>query len=392
MKWRNKGHEFDEVGNYFKNVKNIYIYGAGNYGGELYEKLIKFGWIKAFIDVSKEKQDSGYMNCNVISPTEFYEVNPSDEILVIVAASSANTTEIMKKLLMRGYIESHNLFTYQRFMEFYLPIYKVYRHNYLELSEITFSVTDYCSMKCRDCSFLFPYTVNPEHHPLEKLNFSVNTFFDKVDYVERISIIGGEPFLYPYLGEYVKYILKTYSNQFGKIVIVTNGTVIPQTELLEILSGEKVFIEISDYSYNGFDNENKLIRLKQELENACINNYIIQHENWINFGFLELQKSTAADTEMIVVFDNCDTQCRGFNESHMIKCMPAEYVGRKIKNIKDDDQYCNFLTDNSNAKRMILEFELGFSQEGHLEMCRYCYGGARINTRYIKPAIQLVAK
>ena len=32
MKWINKGHEFDEVGKRFENLKRIYLYGAGLYG------------------------------------------------------------------------------------------------------------------------------------------------------------------------------------------------------------------------------------------------------------------------------------------------------------------------------------------------------------------------
>lgn len=39
MKWNNKGHEFDEIGQRFKVNKRVWIYGAGENGRDLFERL-----------------------------------------------------------------------------------------------------------------------------------------------------------------------------------------------------------------------------------------------------------------------------------------------------------------------------------------------------------------
>ena len=50
MKWRNKGHEFDNIGEILKKIDNIYIYGAGEYGEQLGRLFQGVGASYTYID------------------------------------------------------------------------------------------------------------------------------------------------------------------------------------------------------------------------------------------------------------------------------------------------------------------------------------------------------
>jgi molybdenum cofactor biosynthesis enzyme MoaA len=68
----------------------------------------------------------------------------------------------------------------------------------------------------------------------ETLRQNLDTLFNKVDYIQRINIIGGEAMLHPKLPMIIQHILH-YRDKIGYILIITNGTIIPTEELLSVL-------------------------------------------------------------------------------------------------------------------------------------------------------------
>lgn len=62
----------------------------------------------------------------------------------------------------------------------------------------------------------------------------------------RITI-GGEPFLYPHLQEIVEYLIG--QKKVLGIMLITNSTIMPAPQVLELLRNPKVFVEISDYGH-----------------------------------------------------------------------------------------------------------------------------------------------
>ena len=55
MKWKNKGHEYDNIEMPFNTKTKIWIYGAGENGTELYRKLKFIDCVAGFIDNSIAK-------------------------------------------------------------------------------------------------------------------------------------------------------------------------------------------------------------------------------------------------------------------------------------------------------------------------------------------------
>ena len=81
----------------------------------------------------------------------------------------------------------------------------------LHLKSIDAVVTEGCSLKCIDCSNLMQYYVKPKSSELDLLIHSTEKILKSVDKVLEWRVLGGEPFIYKYLPEYLDH-LSSYEN------------------------------------------------------------------------------------------------------------------------------------------------------------------------------------
>lgn len=385
MKWTNKGQQFDKIGKMFENIDKIYIYGAGEYGKELCER-IKVGKIEAFIDANSKDIGETYQGIPLISVAKFRDMKITDNYIVIIAASIGNTEAIRKQLVKLGYVYNVNFFSYHDYMNHYYQIYALYRYNYLELHELTFSITNICSLKCKYCSLQIPFQ-NAKHRSYEQLIYDLKTAFDNIDYLENMAIIGGEPFTYPYLKEYIIHIAKNYSKKIGKIRIVTNGTIDIKDELLQVIKRNNIIIEVTNYLYIGDKNKVDNIKMK------CKKNDIIyrenNYENWIDFGLTESNRRNVGNEELEIIFDDCNTLCRGFIDGSLVMCLPGYFSNISSLKLQDNDNIFDFTGSDSKNKKIIYEYDYGFTKSGFLNACQYCNGFHSINKNIIPVGEQM---
>ena len=76
------------------------------------------------------------------------------------------------------------------------------------------------------------------------------SFLEKVDFIRRVFLTGGETFLYNDLNQLLTYLLdkKEYiSRKCGCISVITNGTLLPSNETVRLLKENDFFVFISDY-------------------------------------------------------------------------------------------------------------------------------------------------
>lgn len=128
---------------------------------------------------------------------------------------------------------------------------------YLELV-----LTTKCTMRCESCNNLMQYFSpnNQYTSTLEGLKTSLETLFEKVDSIQRLRIIGGEPLLFKELPQLINYIEN--SKKIFTFDILTNATIDFSNELVKELKNSKKLrkISISDYKKS----PNLKISLKQE--------------------------------------------------------------------------------------------------------------------------------
>ena len=130
----------------------------------------------------------------------------------------------------------------------------------LIINALDIFLTERCNLRCTYCEVLVQHYENPQHIPINQLQAETEAIFSKVDFIRDIHVLGGEPFLYPHIAEYMRF-LKSYRSRIGSLYVITNGTIIPKDEVIEELIECEALVMISDYG--------ELSRRRDDLEAAC---------------------------------------------------------------------------------------------------------------------------
>lgn len=117
----------------------------------------------------------------------------------------------------------------------------------LHLVSVTFVINQRCSLKCKCCtSYMNEYApAQRVDFPLERIYEDIDRFFDAVDSVGTVTVMGGEPFMHPDISKIVQKMLT--KDNFGLISIATSGTWPIKQEQLIGLKNKRVNISFSNY-------------------------------------------------------------------------------------------------------------------------------------------------
>lgn len=66
----------------------------------------------------------------------------------------------------------------------------MFRHGIVQIMQIDFILTTYCSLNCKNCSEWIPYLEKKKMFTFEELRRSIDSLFKYTDYVQRINLIG----------------------------------------------------------------------------------------------------------------------------------------------------------------------------------------------------------
>ena len=387
MKWINRGKEvIDKVAcvtEEYGNRKGIYIFGAGFFGEEMSLVLQKYGIPFKYIDNDKGKQKSGYKGNEVISLQEY--MGMCDKSWIVVTASEKNTNDISIQLEREGLKENIDFFRYRYFINDIFPIISLYCYNQLFVELTQICVTERCTLRCRKCAHAcHKVPKSKEDMSLEFIKKSADSFFEKFDIVREFVLIGGEPFLCKDLKASIMYIGEKYRNKMIIFSITTNGTILLDDEILNLCRRYDVTIRVSDYSES-------LPRLKMrydELYKKLKQNKVIiwetdREKSWFDYGFGEIDRGIEED-QLIETFDRCRTPCREIRGSKYYYCVMARSVSENLEmNIGKQD----FIDlENIKNKQELMEFQMGYSDKGYLDMCRFCRGAEAEN--FLIPAAE----
>lgn len=387
MQWTNKGHQFDKIAEKLKSFQTIYIYGAGETGRNVAEMVSFLGTGICFVDRDKSKQLSGVNHNPVISPEEFDSkiLCREDQFIIVFAVKRYDYLYMAKHLLGEGYRENIDFFFHDTFLAMYLNILSVYKFNKVYIEQMTQMVTTYCSLRCKECMMSIPYLKNKKHTPLERLKEDADLLFSKVDFIKNYGPGGGEIFLYPDLGQFITYIIENYSNQIGTILLITNATVLPDKTVMKVIADNGLRIKISSYeTVEGWkEKRDMFVALCEE---SGVAYYEQKIDAWIDMGWNEKKDLTKHRAQFM--FDQCSMICRGFKDGTEHYCLHGLYTNTARSICGANGEELNFM-DNYTDKKTILEYNLGYSRKGYLEICSQCNGYFGINKNQICVAEQL---
>ncbi len=383
MKWKNKRHELDEYAKIILSEQNVqrkyYVFGAGLLGNYLLMIFRKYRCMAAFIDNSTDKQGSKVEGIEVISLESYLKVRDGQ---IVIAASAENRAAIARQLEANFLKHGTDFWLYDEFINIIFPIISTYSFNksYVALAQIT--LTERCSLRCKKCAHGC-YAV--DNHisndlTLAQVYKSADSFFSKVDFIKEFVLIGGEPLLYKELSQAIKYIGERYRDRMGIYCITTNGTIVPNSEVLDICKKYNVLFRISNYA-------RQISRLKSSYQKLMdtLGKYEIpyvlgkEEREWMDYGF-EYVNRVGTEDEMIKIFDDCRTPCREVRENKFYYCVMARSVSDNLNfNVGEEDYLDLDALEGEDYKKELLEFTLGYSEKGYLDMCRHCNGAEAKN-------------
>ncbi len=377
----------------------VIIFGAGIVGEVLFKASQNMGIkVECFCDNNINKTKKSLYNIPVVyAPT--LKTKHKDAIFLI---SAADTRDVVNQLHELGFskwypasllLRNFDIYQYQfnapyDFVQYGIDTCLLCHDSYLTpdklfLRSVDVIITERCSLKCRDCSNLTQYYKNPKDCDIKELIESIDAFCSIMDEVNEFRVIGGEPLM----NKDFDLIIKRLNDEpkVERVVIYTNGTIIPKDEKVECLKNNKILFIITDYG----PISRNLNALTQVLQRNKIVFYAEKAQRWTDcakigrhYRNIEQQKE---------IFRNCCAKNTfTISDGKLYRCPFAANAARlrAVPDFKSD--YINFLqefkegVDISKIKKKIRAYIL---EKEFLQTCDFC-NGRSFDDPYITPAIQ----
>lgn len=377
----------------------VVIFGARSVGEALFYACQEAGIkVDSFCDNNINRTKNLICGLKVIFAPDLKKVYP-DAIFLISAADIKDVVEQLQEL---GYskwypctllLRNFNVYQYQfsfpqDFVRYTVDTCILCHDSFLNpekifLRSVDIIITERCSLKCRDCSNLTQYYKNPKNCDINELINSIDGFCNLVDEVNEFRVIGAEPFMNPDFDVVVKRLIN--EPKVKKIVIYTNGTIVPPDEKLECLKNDKVLLIITDYGPLS-RNLNILI---QKLSNNNIAYYVQKAQGWTDCG--KIGRHFRSIEEQKEIFKKCCAKNTfTISDGKLYRCPFAANAAR-LKAVPDyKNDYIDFMEDlrkGENSFEIKKKIKAYIWDKKFLQTCDFC-NGRSFDDPEITPAIQ----
>lgn len=364
---------------------NIVVWGAGRIGGVAEHCLKKKGvQICAFCDSAKDKWGTKFCGHEIISPDELMSKYPNAAVVVSTVFHST-IVEVLKKNGYKNIFDCSSLFLQIDFTEYnfwMLPEYAIRNvEQYMAalyeqekrtngIDQIFLNITTKCTLRCRDCSMFIPYVLEPCSYDAEIILEDFLKVLDVVGHVRIVNLYGGEPMVHPELSMMISKLEN--ENRIDRISIITNATVLPDEELLNVLEKDKrIKVRISDYG----DLSSKLEQIKEKLDRRQIAYEVANYTYWDSPSKIAICNDS--EEELKIKFQQC-TACNVLFllNRKLYLCSTGSAVNNigafppSESNYVDIEKYSDDV-----LKEKIKSFIERPKNKQYIDACRYCSGG-----------------
>jgi organic radical activating enzyme len=197
---------------------------------------------KAVIDNNPKKHGLEFHGLPIISYEEAKKQLPEIKIVI----SQNLPTEVRSFLLAEGFIENRDFFTLHDF----IPRFYWSKDKTLAIKSVDFAVTTLCNMNCKGCQTHMPIAVNRRNIMAENIIDDLNMLFTHVDSVMGLNICCGESMLNKETAGICADINRKFASHYHTLMVQTNGTIIPNDDVLRCFAQADVVLVISNYPEN----------------------------------------------------------------------------------------------------------------------------------------------
>lgn len=386
-----------------QNIKSndlpVIIFGAGIVGEAMFKACYSAGIkVECFCDNNANKTKFSEEDIKVI-PVSDLKNQHKDAIFLISAADIKDVVEQLNTLgfskwypsgpfLNNFDVFSHKFTAPEDFVQYAVDTCLFCHDSYLTpdklfLRSVDIIITERCSLKCRDCSNLTQYYKNPKSCSLEELVKSIDAFCAVIDEVNEFRVIGGEPFMNRDFDAVVKRLID--EPKVKKIIIYTNGTIVPPDDKIKSLKNNKILLMITDYG----PLSRNLNALTQKLSSNNIAFYARKAQGWTDCSKIKSHYRSVEQQKEI--FRNCCAKNTiNLSDGKLYRC-PFFANAARLRAVPDyKEDYIDLFQEPLDAtgivatKNKVRDYLLN---KDYLKVCDFC-SGRSFSDPEITPAIQ----
>jgi MoaA/NifB/PqqE/SkfB family radical SAM enzyme len=262
--------------------------------------------------------------------------------------------------------------------------------------QLGIQILNKCSLNCKLCG---TYTQEYKRFgikyisSIDEIMREIDAIFTLYDFIDDITVTGGEPLLHKNLDKILFYLLK-YQNQYSVSRVFTNGTIIPGKNIIDMLKKFQAKLQIVVNHYGELSKHTEDIK-NISIEygfNVRINDYSKGNPysgGWVDFGPLSEYRAYT-DMDVIKQFTNCheaNWKCLIVYKGQLHLC-PASLHGSLFKHFKSKEDEFIDLFDNSVSFEKKRQIAAGLGKKV-ITACQYCNGFDIKNSRRVAPAEQV---
>ncbi len=371
--------------------KKILIYGAA-IGGEIAYSILQQYKIPVWNICDRTRVGTKICGKTVVSPEKVLQ---EDNLQILVTATRGfNSIMCMLKnysgidiyeitsLLSESKLSYKGISYNASAIEDFLNKYRLYAFEYnndrnICLPTFDIVVSETCTLRCKDCSALVPFLKQRNIYKAQDIISDFDTIYSLIDEIQELVIVGGEPFIYQELPQLLNYFNRL--EKIDKITVVTNGTIVPNSNMIDKLKENKVRIRLSEY---GIDKQ-ILPQLIELFKKEKIKYYVQKLDYWLDLGFPTKHNYSTQQIERI--FQDCAfSKSQGLLNGKIFRCMHAAEIFNML-NIEMSEGLDYLELRNEDITKDKLIHYLYYIKS--INICEYC-NGAMGNVKGIKPGIQ----
>lgn len=363
----------------------IVPYGIGRIGRRVIPTLLQEFNVPFLVD--KNKKTEKVLGLNVFDIAKAASIIKEQNLKIVVTTVRYSYDEISKELILNGFIEYQDFCMFERFAE----EWNLRWRNRCVLSKIDTVITSRCTLKCKNCNLFIGYAKHHLDIKFEDLKDNFDIFFDNVDFVYEYTLLGGEPFLHAELERILLYLMEKYSKKIGKVNLISNGTVVPSENILDIMKKYEMTVHISDYT-QAVHYEKKLEEVIEAFEKKDIEYYVIPNNTWKDVKYPE-KEFTAENPRGHMLQCGHSTHSVGYGKIYW--CDPA-FAAEYFTGFKSSsDDYLDLTKNRENITKYeatlnILKYMLGdVNEKGYMSICEKCAGVGRDNDETVTAGLQI---
>lgn len=251
----------------------------------------------------------------------------------------------------------------------------------LHLQRLNIVVTERCTLSCKHCSSLMPLYKTPKDCDTALLLKSIDRILECVDFIYHMEVLGGETFLNKDLPRIIAK-LAQYDKIF-QIDVITNGTILPQGDLIDCLKHDNICVIVNDYG----SVSKKKDALLEALDKAGIKNRLNKHWAWADLGGFEPRNRD--DASLTQLFHKCNfSKCTELLNGELHRCPRSSHGMNSgiIPNYPND--YVKICDNGLIESELKDKIRMLISDKTIIRACDYCDGNTSTSLM-LAPAEQI---